>query len=193
MSTVAVVIAAEPGEGFEGSKYLASVHGAPMLESIVRGVAQWPVDDVVVVVGSDGEDIVRSSDLGEATIIIDPEWSEGMASSMRAALDLVTRDRSVDIIVLVRGDQPGVERSVAEALIDAARESGADAVVPKYRYATGWPIVIGPGVWETFLSIEGDLDVHDVVATHARATEEVWVDHLAPPVIVAPGDLSQER
>ena len=193
MSTVAVVLAAEPGEGFTGSKYLTHVHGAPMLEGIVKEVARWPVDDVVVVLGPDGEEIAERADLGAATIIIDPGWSEGEASPIRAALDLVTRDRSVNFIVLVRGDQPGVGAGVAEELIDVARESDADAVTPKYRYASGWPVVIGDGLWDRFLSIEGRLDVHDVISTYADSREDVWVDHLEPRVIAVHGDLPSER
>lgn len=193
MSTVAVVLAAEPGEGFEGPKYLSEIHGVPMLEGIVRDVARWPVDDVVVVLGSDGDEIAERADLGDATIIIDPGWSEGEASPIRVALDLVTRDRSVDRVVLVRGDQPGMEASVIDSLINVAADTEADAVTPKYRYADGWPVVIGPGIWNHFLSIEGSFDVLDVVATHAHTKEEVWVDHLEPPVISVRDDLSRGR
>ena len=193
MSTVAVVIATEPGRGFDGSKYLVDIHGFPMLETIVADVGRWPVDDVIVVLGDDGEEIAELADLATATIIIDPGWSEGQASPIRAALDLVTRDRSVDLVVLVRGDQPRVESSVPEALISVAHEADADAVIPKYRYAQGWPVVIGPSLWDRFLSLEGSLDVHDVIATHANSIEEVWVDHLEPPVIAVQDDLSTER
>ncbi len=193
MSIVAVVLAAEPGEGFDSSKYLADVQGVSMLEGIVNEVARWPIDDVVVVLGSDGEEIVERTDLGTATIIIDPGWSEGQASPIRVALDLITRDRSVDLIVLVRGDQPGVDGAVAEMLINVAREAGVDAVVPKYRYAKGWPVVIGPALWDRFLSIEGSLDVLDVIATHANTSEEVWVDHLEAHVVAVRDDLSEGR
>jgi CTP:molybdopterin cytidylyltransferase MocA len=193
MSTVAVVIAAEPGEGFKRSRYLADVRGVPMLEGIVREVARWPVDDVIVVLGSNSEEIAERADLGSATIIIDPDWHEGQSSPIRAALDLVSRDRSVDLVVLVRGDQPGVEGTVAEALIEAAINDDADAVVPKYRYAQGWPVVIGPDLWDRFLSIEGSLDVHDVIATHASTRLDVWVDHLEPRCITDSEDLPGER
>ncbi len=189
MSTVAVVLAADPGEGFDDPKYLTDVRGEPMLEAVVREVARWPVDDIVVVLGSRAEEIAERADLGTATIIIDPGWSEGQSSPIRAALDLVTRDRSVDLIVLVRGDQPGVEGAVAEVLLDAASASRADAVIPKYRYARGWPVIIGPSLWDRFLSTEGSLDVHDVISTHANTIEEVWVDHLEPHAITDRDDL----
>jgi CTP:molybdopterin cytidylyltransferase MocA len=189
MSAVAVVLAAEPGEGFETSRFLSQVNGVPLLETTVSEVIRWPVDDVVVVLGSDGDEIVEQIDLATATIIIDPGWDEGQASPIRVALDHVTRDRSVDLVVLARGDQPGIESSVVEALLDAAREVDVDAVVPKYRYANGWPVVIGPTLWDRFLSAEGRIDVLDMIATHARSTKEVWVDHLEPLVMASRDDL----
>ena len=191
MSTVAVVLAAEPAEGFVIPRYLADVHGAPMLEGVVKLVLKLPVDEVVVVLGSQAEEIVERIDLGRATIVIDPGWAEGGASPMRAALDLVTRDRAVDHVVLVRGDQPGIEREIAESLIEVAQDADADAVVPKYRYARGWPVVIGAALRDRLLSLEGSLDVLDVIASHAKTVQEVWVDRLEPHVVATKDDLAR--
>ena len=100
----------------------------------------------------------------------------------------MTRDRSVDRVILVRGDQPGIEHDVAELLIESAQDD-ADAIVPKYRYAQGWPVIIGVSLWDRFLSLEGSVDVLDVVASHAHVVQEVWVDHLEPHVVVTKDDL----
>ncbi len=191
MSTVAIILAADPGEGFLEPKYLTRVQGAPLLERVMKDAAKWPVDEVVVVLGSNGDTIVSSMEFDGATILIDPCWEEGGASPLRASLDLVSRDRAIDLVVLARGDQPGIDSGLVSELIDAARESGADAVVPKYRYARSWPVVIGPGLWEHFLGLEGDVDVQDLITTHADSIEEVWVDHLAPRIITSLDDASR--
>jgi molybdenum cofactor cytidylyltransferase len=183
MSTVAVVLAADPGVGFLEPKYLTPVRGAPLLQGVIEGMVSWPVDEVVVVLGSDGDVVVSTLDFGDAAVLVDPEWEEGAASPLRAALDFVSRDRSADLVVLARGDQPGIERDVVADLIETARSTGADAVVPKYRYARSWPVVVGPALWGHFLGLEGDIDVHDVITTHADSVEEVWVDHLAPRIV----------
>lgn len=162
-----------------------------MLEGIVNQALDWPVDDVIVALGSDADEIASRSNLGRATIIIDPNWAEGSASPIRAALDLVTRDRSVDRVMLVRGDQPGIEKNVVESLIETSLESDADVVVPKYRYANGWPVIIGPPLWDRFLSLEGSLDVLDVFASHAKSLDEVWFNHIEPHVIAVSDDLER--
>jgi len=183
MSTVAVILAADPGEGFLEPKYLTPVHGIPLLERVIGRALLWPVDEIVVVLGSDGEVVASSLEFGDASVLVDPEWEEGTASPLRVALDFVSRDRSVDLVVLARGDQPGIERDVVASLIETARESGADAVVPKYRYARSWPVVVGPVLWGHFLGLEGDIDVHDAITTHAGSVDEVWFDHLAPRIV----------
>jgi len=191
MSTVAIILAADSGEGFLEPKYLTCVHGTPLLEGVVHDALRWPVDEVLVVLGCDGDAIVASMEIDGVTILIDPDWEEGGASPLRAALDLVSRDRAVDMIVLARGDQPGIDPDLVSELIDTARESSADAVVPKYRYARSWPVVISPALWDDFLGIEGDVDVHDLITTHAGTVEEVWVDHLAPTIIGTIKDASR--
>ncbi len=54
-----------------------------MLEGIVSDVFGWPVDDVVVVLGSDADEIAERVDFKSATIIIDPGWNEGASSPIR--------------------------------------------------------------------------------------------------------------
>lgn len=189
MSPTAIVLAADCGPDFAGPKYLASVNGEPMLQRVVDDAVNWPVDRVIVVLGSDAEQILESVDFKGHTVVIDPEWSEGTASPIRAALDLASRDRSTRLCVIARGDQPGVNADLVKELIDAAEKQEADAAVPKYRYAVGWPIVLDQSVWYHLLGSEGSIDLLDVVASHASTVAEVWFDHLSPTTFESSEDL----
>ena len=193
MSTTAIILAADSDFDFPGPKYLASVLGKPMLQVVVDRVMHWPVDDVVVVLGADAAEIVETIDFRGMTVVIDPEWSEGSASPIRAALDLVSRGRSTDRCLIARGDQPVADVETVQALIDVALESGSDAVVPKYRYAVGWPVVLDHSMWERLLGSEGSVDLLAVVASHAASVEEVWFDNVPPTIYATAGDLPQAR
>lgn len=191
MSTTAVVLAADAGDGFETTKYLTLVHGVAMLQRVVDETSDWPVDEVVVVLGSDGETIVESISFGDATVLIDPEWGEGGASPLRAALDMISRTGDSSVVVLARGDQPGIDAQLVGDLVEKAADSHADAVVPKFRYATSWPVVLSPALWTHFLGLEDSVDVHSVIKTHAASVEEVWVDRIAPPILDTVDDLTR--
>jgi CTP:molybdopterin cytidylyltransferase MocA len=164
-----------------------------MLQGVVNDAVLWPVDEVLVVLGADAAEIIETVDFTGATVVIDSEWSEGSASPIRAALDLASRDRSTRRCVIARGDQPGITADAVQELVDAAIETGADAVVPKYRYAVGWPVVLDFSLWEHLLGSEGSVNLLDFVASHASAVEEVWFDYLPPATFATSADLSRSR
>jgi len=193
MSTVAIILAADATPGFSGPKYLALLRGKSLLQHVVDDAAEWPVDEVVVALGSGADELVEAIDFGRCTVIMDPEWAEGSASPLRAALDLVSRDRTTRRCVVARGDQPGIDGATVGTLIDMASETSADAVLPKYRYAVGWPIVLDYSIWDHLMGGEGAVDLHDVVASHSGAVEVVWYDHLSPPIYDRPDDLPETQ
>lgn len=185
--TVAVVLANEPGSGFTGSKFLADIGGRTVIDRVLADVSTWPVDDVVVVLGPDAEEILASLGPTDATVVIDLEWREGSAASLRVGLDVVLRGPATDLVVITPADQPGIGAEDVAALIEAAE--GASAAVPKYRYRRGFPVVLRRSIWERLLGSEGDVDLLDVLGSHPEGVREVWFDHLASARIRTPGDI----
>ncbi len=191
MRTVALIVANDPGTGFARSKYLEPVRGTAMLEQVVADAAAWPVDEVVLVLGPDAEDIIANAELGDTTIAIDPEWEEGIAASLRVGIDLLLRGPGTNRVVVALGDQPGVASETVEAMLQ--QSSGLGAVVPKYRYRRGWPVVLCSDLWDLLLGLEGSADLHDMLESHAEGVEELWVDRLEPPRMLAPSDIPPRR
>jgi len=185
---VAVVLANDPGSGFAGSKYLSDVGGITLIDRSLADASVWPVDKVVVVLGPEAEDIVPTLGTWDATIIIDPEWKEGSAASLRVGLDVVMRGPATDFVIIAFADQPGILADDVAALVDASE--GAAAVVPKYRYRRGFPIVLAREVWESLLGLEGDVDLLDLLESHPAGVAEVWFDHLEVPRIQHPEDVT---
>jgi CTP:molybdopterin cytidylyltransferase MocA len=185
--TVAVVLANEPGSGFTGSKYLGTIRGTTLIDGVLADVSDWPVDDTVVVLGPDAEDILLAMAPADATVVIDLEWREGTAASLRVGLDVVLRGPATDLVVITPADQLGIGADDVAALIEAAE--GATAAVPKYRYRRGFPVVLGRSIWERLLGSEGELDLLDLLGSHPEGVQEVWFEHLGGPRIQTPDDL----
>jgi molybdenum cofactor cytidylyltransferase len=189
VSTVAIVLATDPGEGFTTSKFATVVDGEPLLRSTVASALSWRVDDCIVVLGPDADGNADLIDDFDVTVVIDPEWAEGASSPLRVALDLVTRDLGLERTVIARADQRDVNAEIVDRLIAVAVDTMADAVFPKYRYQRGWPIVVGSTMWQRLLGLEGDYDLHSLISMHAASIEEVWFDRLSPPIIASVDDI----
>lgn len=188
MTTAAIILAADDAPGTPGQKYLLDIGGEPLIRKMVRGAGTWEVDQRIIVVGPSADEIVDVLADLDVTTVIDPEWSEGSAAPVRAAVDFLTRDRAITNVVFAKGDQPEVATAVVSALIAKAEQTGADAVFPKYRYARGWPVLVGSGLFEQLLGTEGEVDLHAFLSTHAAMIEECWFDQLAPRSIATVAD-----
>jgi len=193
MKVAALALATDVGSGFDDSKYLSPLRDSTLIETVVAEIHTWPVDAVIVVLGPDAERIVAATNLGEATIVIDPEWEEGEAALLRVGLDTVYRTDEFDTLVLTYLDDPAPYADVVAQLLEARRRGRRSAVVPKYRYAVGHPLVVGEELWPRFISMEGQASVDQVLQSHPDWVEEVWFDRLPSRRIMSQDDLLDVR
>lgn len=173
-----MVLATDVGAGFVGPKYLAPFRTSSLIEEVVGEVRQWPVDNVIVVLGPDAESIIDNADLGDAMIVIDLEWAEGEAASLRVGIDTLYRLDEFDTLVLIYADQPGSRGEEVLRMLEQHRDSHRPAVVPKFRYALGHPVVIGEALWPRLISMEGNASFDQLLQAHPDWVEEVWFDRL---------------
>lgn len=164
-----------------------------MLESVVASVAAWPVGLVVVVLGANAEEILESVDLAEAVVAINEGWDEGIASSLRVGLDVVSREPSWESVFVVLGDQPRIPPEVPGRLVEALSDSGRPAVVPVYRYERGNPVLFARSLWPRLMTLEGDAGAAGLLAAHREWVEEVRFDHLPPRDVDTAADVADLR
>lgn len=189
MSVAALILAAGSGTRFGAPKQLARWGETALLETIVAQTLAWPVRSVWVVLGFKVDEILASADLGFAGIIENPEWEEGMASSLRVGLDTLGRDPSLEAAFVVMGDQPNIDPLVVEALLERYQKADGLAVVPKYRYQRGNPVLIGRPLWPRLMSLEGDQGARTLLQAHPEWVEEVWFEQLPPRDVDTRADL----
>ena len=160
-----------------------------MLGTVVEQTRSWPVDAIWVVLGSGLEKVLAGVDLDEVGIVENPEWEEGMASSLRVGLDVAGRDPGAEAAFIVMGDQPGIDPAVVDALLERHRSSAAPVVVPKYRYVRGHPVLIARELWPRMMSLEGDQGGRNLLQAHPEWVDEVWFEQLPPRDVDTPEDV----
>jgi CTP:molybdopterin cytidylyltransferase MocA len=185
-----LILAADGGEAFDGPLALAPWGDRALVEHLVA-VAAPHVDVVIVVLGDGAEEVLTSVDLGDVTIVINPEWELGSTASLRVGLDLLTRDGDVDAVLIVDGDQPQLDGSIVAEVVAAYRSGRTSIMLPKYRYERGGPMVIAREVWPRVIGLASEATLGALVKAHAEWTDEVWVDRLPPHRVTSSADLAE--
>jgi molybdenum cofactor cytidylyltransferase len=167
--------------------------GATLLGTVVDRARSFGLSELWVVLGSELNTIIEQVDLEDCGVIENPEWEEGLASSLRVGLDALTRMSKADDVLILLGDQPGIDRNVVDELVIAKKRSKRLAVVPKYRYAWGNPVLVDRSLWPRLISLSGDEGAKRLLQVHPEWVEEVWVESLAPRDVDTAADVEELR
>ncbi len=192
-SVGALILADAVGSGFGGAMALARWDGIPLLTHVSGVAGAGGAEVVVVVIGPRGEDVVGSFEHGETLLILNDDFEEGRASSLRAGLDTMWRVAEIETAVIIELERPAVTPEAVAAVAAAARTPQRPMTLLKYRYARGGPVAVDRSLWPRLMGLEGDVDLLDLAAAHPDWTEEVRVEQGRPARIRTPDDLAALR
>ena len=193
MPTAAIVLAAGGSRRLGRPKQLEPWGGTNLLGHVVERTCEFPVDEVWVVLGHALEEILSSTDLKDAFVIENPEWEEGIASSIRVGLDAVNRLSKCEQALLVTGDQPDPSVEVVTGLLDSHARSGKLVSIPKYRYSRGTPVVVSRALWPRLMSLEGDEGGKRLWQAHPEWVNEVLFSIDPPRDVDTAADVEELR
>lgn len=193
MSTAALIFAAGGSRRLGRPKQLEPWGETNLLSHVVANTRLFGADEMWIVLGADIDRIIEETDLEDVGIIENPEWKEGLASSLRVGLDALTRLSRSDQALLVIGDQPEISIDVVNELMASHSKAGYPVTVPKYRYSYGNPAVVDKSIWPRIMSLEGDEGARRLFQAHPEWVNEVWFSELGPRDIDTETDVIEMR
>jgi molybdenum cofactor cytidylyltransferase len=99
---------------------------------------------------------------------MNPNWSEGLASSLRAGLAALPRSAWAALVVLT--DQPKVGPRGIERLVRAWRARPERAAAACYEGRVGVPAVLPRRFWRAARRLSGDLGARALLRESGRLT-----------------------
>ncbi|MFD7018298.1 NTP transferase domain-containing protein [Streptomyces sp. NPDC059928] len=143
-----LLLAAGGGRRLGGRPKALLVHrGRPLVEHAVRVLREGGCGQVYVVLGAAADEVRVRADLPGCVLVDNPDWAEGMGSSLRAGLDaLATAGGRPSAALVCLVDQPGIGAEAVARML-AAHRSGDALVAASYDGKRGHPVLFGADRW----------------------------------------------
>jgi CTP:molybdopterin cytidylyltransferase MocA len=158
-------------------KALLEFGGETFLDRLV-GLLGRHCAPVIVVLGAGADEIrARAARLGQASVVVNPEYARGMSTSLSCGLRAAPPDSTGVLFTLV--DHPAVREATVAALAGGA---GDRFRIPRYRGRRGHPVYIPARLAPEFLAIPEGGSPRDVIERHRARID--YVDEEDPGILI---------
>ncbi|MDR3494466.1 MAG: molybdopterin-binding/glycosyltransferase family 2 protein [Ancalomicrobiaceae bacterium] len=169
----AVVMAAGRSSRMGGpNKLLARLDGKPLVAHAVDAAIASSVRSVIVVTGHMEAEVRGALSGRDVTFVHNPDFAEGMSTSLKAGIVAVPEEAEAAIILL--GDMPRVTAEMIDRLIAGYDPiAGQLIVVPTFEGRRGNPVVWSRRFFTDLAQVTGDAGARNVIGQYPEATVEV--------------------
>ncbi|MEU7026342.1 nucleotidyltransferase family protein [Streptomyces sp. NPDC014779] len=178
-----LLLAAGGGRRLGGRpKALLPHRGRPLVEHAVRTLREGGCEVVHVVLGAAAERVRAEAELPGCVLVDNPDWAEGMGSSLRVGLgSLRAAALPVDAALVSLVDQPGIG-AAAVARVRGAYDGRRALAAASYEGRRGHPVLFGADRWAGIAAgAVGDRGARDYLAAHRDAITLVDCSDVAEP------------
>lgn len=157
--TAAVVLAAGASTRLGEPKQLVKLAGETLLERTIRTARGAGCSPVVVVLGAAYVEILGNCALGNAVPVVNNEWKEGMASSIRLGVrTLGFVAKNAGGVVLMTCDQPAVTAEHLRAVMASGKRMAS-----AYAGRCGVPAYFPAADFAALMSLQGDAGARELL------------------------------
>ena len=163
----AAILAAGPATRFGGIKPLVRLRGEPVLHELAANAAFVAGQSVTVVLGAHAREIAPSLRQRAISIALNRGWEEGIASSVRIAVNSAPPGSGA--LLLLLADQVAVTADDLRRLHASWRRHPILIAAALYQGAPGLPAIFPRWAFTDLLALRGERDPRDCPAPQHRS------------------------
>ncbi len=173
-SVSAVVLAAGMSQRMGRPKQLLRMDGKTILERTLENVRGSAVNEIILVLGFAADAVEREVSLEGIRVVRNDAYQQGMGASLRMGLEAVSCETDAALIVLA--DQPFVQPSTLDQLMECHRLSKPQIVIPMYRGFRGNPVLLDRSVFPEVRQLSGDVGCRAIFGSHTENIRKLPVE-----------------
>jgi molybdenum cofactor cytidylyltransferase len=175
----AVVLAAGSSSRMGEPKQLLPLADNTVLGRTLENLLVAKVDEIVLVLGSSAQTIrqrIADSPIKRLKFFLNPEYAQGMATSLRVGL--AGLDGNTDAALIVLADQPFIRTETFDRIMDQYRHSEAQIVIPMFQGSRGNPVLLDRSVFHEVMALCGDIGCRAIFGNHLDEIIKVEVNDI---------------
>ncbi|WP_018621924.1 nucleotidyltransferase family protein [Spirosoma luteum] len=169
MTIATIILAAGSSSRLGEPKQLLTNNGKTLVRQITETALSLQAGPVIVVLGANQARI--QAELADLPIqlVHNPDWPEGMASSLQTGLNCIT-DQPIDSFLVLLTDQPFVTPSLLQQLIDTRQKTNRGIIACQYGEADflGVPALFDIQYRAAFMQLSGDVGARKLIKQHVN-------------------------
>jgi len=186
-----LVLGAGASSRFGTPKQVLPFRGTTLLGWVInQSERATSLDEVVVVLGRAAEEIREKVDLSGVKVVENPVFGEGCSSSYRVGIEAL--DPRSDAIVIILGDQPGVDPETINRVVDEWREGDGRIALASYQGRKGHPMLFAKSLFDQLVGLHGDKAAWKLVDSNPGLVRVIKFDRPFPEDIDTMEDFRRE-
>ena len=170
----AILVAAGESKRMGELKQLMPFRKSTILEQTIDNLLNSTVNEIILVLGFKAEEITKIIAAKSIEIALNPDYQEGMSTSIIKGLDLV--DDRTEAIMLALADQPFIDSKIIDRLIQQFYAHDKGIVIPAYRGKRGHPVIFAAKYKTELRRLTGDTGGRQIIEEHLDDILEITVD-----------------
>ncbi len=164
-SLFAIVLAAGASTRFGSPKQLVRIGGRPLLHTAVTRASEVTGSALIVVLGSGAAELGALLKHSPGSIVINQDWREGLASSIRAGIARLPLTCAGALLLLA--DQAAVSADDLKRLAGTWRKQPQDIAAALYSGAVGVPAIFPRSLFPELMQLRGDAGARALLRRNA--------------------------
>jgi molybdenum cofactor cytidylyltransferase len=160
-----IVLAAGASTRLGQPKQLVQLGGRPVLHRVVSNCVAVAGSAVTVVIGANAKDLTRLLGHSPASVIVNRQWEEGMASSLRRGLAALPP--TCDAVMIVLGDQVAITPDDLKRLVGGWKEEEGVIAAAMYEGHVGVPAIFPRICFSELSQLRGDQGARIILDRHS--------------------------
>ncbi len=177
--TAGIILAAGMSTRFGMPKQLAKIDKRPLIQVVLDHCLDSKLDRIVLVLGHIKEKVIAT--LGEMKhhskldIIYNKNYQHGMATSLHEGLRAVKKD--FPSVMFILGDQPMVDSTMINKLLEYFRNSNKDICAPVNAGQQVNPTLFSNNFYTQIMEIKGDIGARDIIKNNLKQVDFVTFEN----------------